>query len=148
MGSFLLQHTARALFSDFWSFSTFPPTHTPSSGRSLHLDLGTPPFLSTPNERTTPTTRTDGRTKLMLHTMFPRTRTPRAAVLFSFFVFLLLALSAAAETTTEKRQTSAAPSFRFSVHTHSESAVKYAISPTYVSLFIGGASVLIAGLMI
>jgi len=47
----------------------------------------------------------------------------------------------------EKRQTSSAPSFRFTVHSHAESAIHYAVSPGYVSLLIGGASVLIASMM-
>ncbi|KAI5794727.1 hypothetical protein FPQ18DRAFT_387743 [Pyronema domesticum] len=53
------------------------------------------------------------------------------ANLWLLFLLLSLVAATATDSTLEKRQTSSAPSFRFSVHTHSESALKYAISPTY-----------------
>ncbi|TGZ78393.1 hypothetical protein EX30DRAFT_373929 [Ascodesmis nigricans] len=105
----------------------------------------------------------------------PRILTTRATILL-FLLLAFLALSAAASSSTndlelEKRQSNyapppspllprlpanpssattasaAAPSFRFSVHTHAESAIKYSISPIYVSLLIGSAGVVVAGLM-
>lgn len=43
---------------------------------------------------------------------------------------------------------SAAPSFRFSVHTHAESGIVYRIPPVFASLMICGASFVLAGMMI
>ncbi|KAI5800112.1 hypothetical protein EDC01DRAFT_787171 [Geopyxis carbonaria] len=69
-------------------------------------------------------------------------------LLLVFAISLAIAASADTSNRVEKRQTSAAPSFRFSVHTHAESALTYSISPGILSALLCGASLVVAGLMI